>query len=344
MATSPRRAGRRTNLALLVLAPIAFGTGWLAFATGTPWPAAVVTTAHAVAGLGLLVLVPWKQLIIRRSWQRTGSTAVKWSSLALAGFVLLSLLAGLVHAYFGPVTIDGITAMQVHVGAAIVAAPLFLAHLLTRRLRVRVTDLSRRNAVRLLAVAGAAGAAFLAAEGLAVVARLPGRQRRSTGSYQTGTDDPGAMPLTSWLFDAVPDIDMATWQLTVGTPEGTRVIGYRDLVAAGEDVRAVLDCTGGWYAAQTWRGTRLDRLLPAVPPDRTVLVVSTTGYDRRFPAAELSTLWLATHMAGRPLDSGHGAPVRLVAPGRRGFWWVKWVHRIEVVDGPSWWQPPFPLQ
>jgi DMSO/TMAO reductase YedYZ molybdopterin-dependent catalytic subunit len=26
--------------------------------------------------------------------------------------------------------------------------------------------------------------------------------------------------------------------------------------------------------------------------------------------------------------------VRLVAPGRRGFWWVKWVARLDVVDEP----------
>ncbi len=32
----------------------------------------------------------------------------------------------------------------------------------------------------------------------------------------------------------------------------------------------------------------------------------------------------------RPLSHEHGAPVRLVAPGRRGFQWVTWVVRIEV--------------
>jgi hypothetical protein len=30
-------------------------------------------------------------------------------------------------------------------------------------------------------------------------------------------------------------------------------------------------------------------------------------------------------------------------PGRRGFWWVKWVERIEVSSTPWWWQSPFPL-
>jgi DMSO/TMAO reductase YedYZ molybdopterin-dependent catalytic subunit len=38
------------------------------------------------------------------------------------------------------------------------------------------------------------------------------------------------------------------------------------------------------------------------------------------------------------------ALARLVAPDRRGFWWVKWVVAIEVDDLPDWWQSPFPLQ
>ena len=44
-----------------------------------------------------------------------------------------------------------------------------------------------------------------------------------------------------------------------------------------------------------------------------------------------------------PLSVGHGFPARLVAPGRRGFWWVKWVDRIELQTTPWWWQPPFPV-
>ena len=43
------------------------------------------------------------------------------------------------------------------------------------------------------------------------------------------------------------------------------------------------------------------------------------------------------------LSPGHGFPLRLVAPGRRGFWWVKWVERIETSATPWWWQSPFPL-
>ena len=89
----------------------------------------------------------------------------------------------------------------------------------------------------------------------------------------------------------------------------------------------------------------LSRLLTQVPTGaRSIDVISSTGYRRRLPLADLDQLLLATHAAGQPLSDGHGGPVRLVALGRRGFWWVKWVQRIEVTAESWWLQPPFPLQ
>jgi DMSO/TMAO reductase YedYZ molybdopterin-dependent catalytic subunit len=73
------------------------------------------------------------------------------------------------------------------------------------------------------------------------------------------------------------------------------------------------------------------------------VVASATGYRRRLPLADAARLLLATRLDGRPLATGHGFPARLVAPGRRGFWWVKWVVSIEVDRAPWWRQPPFPL-
>lgn len=75
-----------------------------------------------------------------------------------------------------------------------------------------------------------------------------------------------------------------------------------------------------------------------------MVVTSRTGYARRFPVRDVPHLLLATGYEGRPLAARHGSPARLVAPGRRGFWWVKWVTGIEVSDLPWWRQSPFPLQ
>lgn len=40
---------------------------------------------------------------------------------------------------------------------------------------------------------------------------------------------------------------------------------------------------------------------------------------------------LATHVGGEVLAPGHDFPLRAVIPDRRGWFWVKWVTRIEVV-------------
>ncbi|MEO8744497.1 MAG: molybdopterin-dependent oxidoreductase [Candidatus Dormiibacterota bacterium] len=88
-----------------------------------------------------------------------------------------------------------------------------------------------------------------------------------------------------------------------------------------------------------WSGARLDRLL-GTTTGTSIRVVSSTGYDRRFPVKQARSLILATRFGGRPLDPGHGFPARLVAFDRRGFWWAKWVTFMKVDDLPQWWQSP----
>src|SRR5204863_176897 len=107
-------------------------------------------------------------------------------------------------------------------------------------------------------------------------------------------------------------------------------------------VRATLDCTSGWYSGQDWTGAPLGTLLHRGPGAQSVYVHSVTGYWVRLPIHDLDRLLLATQVGGAPLSADHGFPLRLVAPGRRGYWWVKWVDRIEIQATPSWWQPPFP--
>ncbi|HVD15762.1 MAG TPA: molybdopterin-dependent oxidoreductase [Actinomycetota bacterium] len=90
-------------------------------------------------------------------------------------------------------------------------------------------------------------------------------------------------------------------------------------------------------------GTPVQALVRSTGDAKSLLVRSATGYWIRFPVGDLDRLLLATRVGGEPLAARHGFPLRLVAPGRRGFWWVKWVDRVELHDTPWWWQPPFPV-
>jgi hypothetical protein len=307
------RATRAVNATVLALFVVATGTGVLAFAVGAPGPARWVTGVHAASGLGLLLLLPAKARIARRGLRRPGRSR-RVVGLALAVLVLATVAGGVLHAAGGWRPSLGLLPMQVHVGAAVGAIALLAVHLRVhrRRVRVRRADLDRRRV--LLGTGVVAGSAVLGV-------LVPGVPRRETGSHRLT-----ALPVTQWMFDAVPRdppaVDLA------GLPAVT--------------VRAVLDCTGGWYSEQEWRGVPVAAL--GLRPSRSIDVVSATGYRRRFPASEAGSLLLATHVGGRPLRPGNGAPVRLVAPGYRGFWWVKWVERVEAVDEPWWAQPPFPLQ
>ncbi|HEX7148125.1 MAG TPA: molybdopterin-dependent oxidoreductase [Actinomycetota bacterium] len=330
---------RRTNLALLIVLVGALVTGGLAFAAGTGWGRPVVV-AHGLAGLAVLVLAPWKSVVVRRGLARR-SGAGRLASVAFGVLVLVAVAAGLAHATGALAGLGPVSAMQVHVGAALVALPLLAWHAAARGgARARRTDLSRRALLRAGVVAGGAGLLLLAVEGATRLTGLPGGRRRFTGSLTL--TDPARIPVTQWLDDRVQVIDPSAWRLRVTAAAATREWSYAELERFGDRVEAVLDCTGGWFARAAWEGVRLDRLLP---PDAggSMMVTSATGYRRRLPVGDAGSLLLATRLAGRPLSAGHGFPARLVAPGRRGFWWVKWVTSIDLDPAPWWRQPPFPL-
>ena len=328
-----RRAGRRTNLALLIVLLGAFLSGWAAFAAGTTLPSRLATVGHGLLSLGVVVLTPWKTVVVRRAG------TLRLASLVLAAVIILCLAAGFVEVFAGYRLIAGISPIQVHVGAALVALPLLAWHLLRHpRQTPRRTDLRRRQLLRTAGFVAATGAGYALLEGAGRLAGLPSARRIASGSHRIA---PAAIPATTWLLDRVPDLATDHSVLVDGT-----AVPVPDLAARALPVQARLDCTSGWFADAAWSGVPLDALVSAgrLADATSIVVTSVTGYRRRFPASEAGALWLATGFQGGQLTAGTGAPVRLVAPNRRGFWWVKWVASVDLSDAPAYAQSPFPLQ
>jgi DMSO/TMAO reductase YedYZ molybdopterin-dependent catalytic subunit len=329
--------GRLANVALLVVVPLATASGFGMFLLGSG-PVLPVAVLHGLVGLAVVVLVPWKSVVVRRGLRRARGPRLA-TSLALAAVVVLALLTGVAHVG-GAMVAAPLTSLQVHVAAGIAAAVLTLVHARHRRVRARRADLSRRSLLRLGVLASAAGVldAGVRAAGARTVSR---GIRRPTGSFRLASSSVAAIPATSWLFDQVPAIDAQSWRLTVTAGGVSRDWSLADLGRWDDRLTAVLDCTGGWWTEQEWSGVQVARLLP--PASRgSVEVTSATGYSRRLPLT--TDLLLATAVGGVPLSAAHGFPARLVVPGRRGYHWVKWVARISQDDRPWWTQPPLPLR
>src|SRR5262249_50428683 len=143
----------------------------------------------------------------------------------------------------------------------------------------------------------------------------------------------------SWVADAPRPIALDAWRLRVdGAVKTPLTLTYEDVASAGDELVATLDCTSGFYSTQRWSGIRGGRLLDrATPPAHAARVsfISVTGYRWTLPLAEARNALLGMQVGEEMLAHEHGGPVRLVAPGRRGFQWVKWVVRMEVRTAPD---------
>lgn len=331
MILSKWLTARRVDLLLAVAVTVAAVTGLVSWGVGSGW-ARWVTVVHALAGLSLLALAPAKL----RGSVRTGlrrRRVTRWLSVLLGVLVAATVVIGVLHATGLWHGVGYWSALWTHVLLAALLAPLVVWHIVSRPGRPRVTDLDRR------ALAG--GGLALAAAGAAygVQQLVVGDNRRFTGSHEIASFNPSEMPTTMWLNDRSPRVPVTDWELTVAG----RPVELEALHETARPLEADLDCTGGWWSRQSWDAVPLAELMPELDQP-TLEVTSLTGYSRLFPARDAANLYLAVGYNGGPLRRGHGAPVRLVAPGRRGFWWVKWVSRVEAIDRPWWLQLPFPLE
>jgi DMSO/TMAO reductase YedYZ molybdopterin-dependent catalytic subunit len=331
---------RLTDWALALGAALALGTGVLSLVSGHPeqW---LVFAAHGVAGLWLALLLWGKlrrvlpRLIRPRRWDRR--TAL--GALALGG-VGLALGSGIWWVLGGSFALAGFGLLNWHILLGFLLAVAVGGHMLARARPLRLRDVrGRRQVLRFGALLGGAVALWPAQQVIERALALPGARRRFTGSRDAGSFTGNAFPATSWVADAPRLIAPEDWRLRVdGAVADPLSVTYADLIPASDELVATLDCTSGFYSTQRWSGLRVGRVLDraAMAPEAAwISFVSVTGYRWTLPLNEARGALLATHVTDEPLTHEHGGPVRLVAPGRRGFQWVKWVTRIEVRMAPD---------
>jgi DMSO/TMAO reductase YedYZ molybdopterin-dependent catalytic subunit len=330
---------RGTDWGLAALVGLLFVTGVMSLFAGAD-DDAWVFVAHDIAGAALVVLVFWK---LRRVWPRL-TRAREWDrrtpAAALATLlVLASLASGWVWSSGGNVYLGAYNLLDWHYawGVALTFAVFVHAALRGRALRRADVD-NRRQFLHVAGLTAAAAAVFWAQRPVARLFGWRGGGRRFTGSYEESSFQGNAFPTTSWVADDPRAIAGPDYRLRV-TGHVARALRLTAAeLDAGDALDATLDCTGGFYSRQRWSGIRLDRLLArAGPRDGAgyVRVISHTGYRWSFPLGAARELLLATRVGGQPISHAHGAPIRLVAPGRRGFQWVKWVTHVELQTDPD---------
>ena len=335
------------NILLLLFLALEMVSGFFGLISGSE-ERAIHMQLHRISGYGILAVLVWKVVNVARSFRWPRPRSVRLASLALAVVLVATLALGLVWSVVGQFGWWMFSGLSWHIYAGAALIPLLLWHSWYMLKGFPVAFWAERRLVLragALALAGLVG--WQLTEGVARASALGGSTRRFTGSYEAGSFSGNDFPRVSWLNDRPERIDSERWTLRVfGSVDEELTVGYEELASESE-VTATIDCTGGWYSTQRWEGIPLVDVLSRARPvetTRSVVVRSVTGYYRRFSMEAAEGFLLATHVTGERLSHGHGFPLRLAAPGRRGFEWVKWVTEIEVSEVPAWWQPPLPIQ
>jgi methionine sulfoxide reductase catalytic subunit len=181
----------------------------------------------------------------------------------------------------------------------------------------------------------------LTSAGAALGGRLDAQtqaQRRSSG-WIIPTNKPDRFNLKVMAFNPIPAPDPKAWELKI---EGAGGAGVSLTPADLEKLPRVaqssrLKCVQCWSGRVNWEGFRAADLLRSIGAKTGLLWVRVDCADKYYDFVKLDDLLhprtlFAVAMNGEALSPEHGAPLRLVIPGKYGYKSSKLITSLTFVD------------
>ena len=138
----------------------------------------------------------------------------------------------------------------------------------------------------------------------------------------------------------VPKIDLKTFQLELtGLIDSSFILTWDEILAFPETFSdtILMYCVEGWEVWGNWKGILIKDLLEKAhvqPEGNHILFECDEGYTTALPISYLVkyNALLAYQVNDAPLPEHDGFPLRLIAFGKFGYKWAKWVKKLEIMD------------
>lgn len=153
-------------------------------------------------------------------------------------------------------------------------------------------------------------------------------------------------PISDFQYEAIngiPDININNYTLTItGLVQNETVFTYDQIVNMNPHYLriATLPCVEGWSVTALWEGVLVKDLLQRANYSQNAQVLifyGADGYTTSLPLSYIvnNNIIIAYKVNGLPLPKSEGYPFQLVAEGKLGYKWAKWITKIEVSNDTS---------
>ena len=139
------------------------------------------------------------------------------------------------------------------------------------------------------------------------------------------------------------DMNVSTYTLTItGLVQNETVMTYDEIVNRHTHYLkvATLHCVEGWEVTVLWEGVLVKDLLQDAHYNQNAQVLifySQDGFTTSLPISYIvdNNITIAYKVNGLTLPKSEGYPFRLVAEGKLGYKWAKWITKMEVSNDTS---------